>query len=96
MPACTCGSSGGTSTTRNNYLSAATQDSYNLERYDFGRGPNAALFNIGANSALGGGMGHRLDVAVGRVVENEDLGHGLLPVSEGRDQRPRKITASSE
>lgn len=51
------GSSGGTSTTRNNYLSAATQDSYNLERYDFGRGPNAALFNIGANSALGGGMG---------------------------------------
>jgi outer membrane receptor protein involved in Fe transport len=51
------GSSGGTSTTRNNYLSAAIQDSYNLERYDFGRGPNAALFNIGANSALGGGMG---------------------------------------
>lgn len=51
------GSAGGTATTRNNYLSAATQDSYNLERYDFGRGPNAALFNIGANSALGGGMG---------------------------------------
>ncbi|MBL9187362.1 MAG: hypothetical protein JNK23_07795 [Opitutaceae bacterium] len=51
------GSSGGTTTTRNNYLSAATQDSYNLERYDFGRGPNAALFNVGANSSLGGGMG---------------------------------------
>lgn len=51
------GSSGGTATTRNNYLSAATQDSYSMERYDFGRGPNAALFNIGANSALGGGMG---------------------------------------
>jgi len=51
------GSSGGTATTRNNYLSASTQDSYNLERYDSGRGPNAALFNIGANSALGGGFG---------------------------------------
>lgn len=51
------GSSGGTATTRNNYLSAAVQDSYNLERYDFGRGPNAALFSVGANSALGGGMG---------------------------------------
>lgn len=51
------GSTGGTATTRNNYLSAATQDSYSMERYDFGRGPNAALFNIGASTALGGGMG---------------------------------------
>lgn len=41
---------------RNNYLSAGTQDSYALERYDFGRGPNAALFNVGANTALGGGQ----------------------------------------
>lgn len=43
---------------RNGYLTAATLDSYNLERYDFGRGPNAALFNIGTNNnALAGGMG---------------------------------------
>jgi len=51
------GSSGGTSTTLNNHLNPATQDAYKLERYDFGRGPNAALFSVGANSALGGGMG---------------------------------------
>ncbi len=42
---------------RNNYLSAGTLDSYALERYDFSRGPNAALFSIGGNTALGGGMG---------------------------------------
>ncbi len=42
---------------RNNYLTAGLVDSYAVERYDFGRGPNAALFNIGANSTLGGGMG---------------------------------------
>ncbi|WP_414660373.1 hypothetical protein [Horticoccus sp. 23ND18S-11] len=42
---------------RNNYLSAGTLDSYALERYDISRGPNAALFSVGANTALGGGMG---------------------------------------
>ncbi|MES2694867.1 MAG: hypothetical protein V4773_15445 [Verrucomicrobiota bacterium] len=42
---------------RNNYLSSGTLDSYALERYDFSRGPNAALFSIGSNTALGGGMG---------------------------------------
>lgn len=42
---------------RNNYLTAGTLDSYSLERYDFGRGPNAALFNIGGGNALGGGLG---------------------------------------
>lgn len=42
---------------RNNYLSSGTLDSYSLERYDFSRGPNAALFSIGGNTALGGGMG---------------------------------------
>ncbi len=51
------GGGGGTLSTRNNYLNAATQDSYNLERYDFGRGPNAALFNVGSGSAIGGGLG---------------------------------------
>ena len=42
---------------RNNYLTSGTLDSYSLERYDFGRGPNAALFNIGGGNALGGGLG---------------------------------------
>ncbi len=42
---------------RNNYLTGGILDAYSLERYDFGRGPNAALFNIGSGSALGGGMG---------------------------------------
>lgn len=42
---------------RNNYLSAGTLDSYNLERYDFSRGPNAGLFSIGTNTALGGNVG---------------------------------------
>ncbi len=43
--------------TRNNYLTGGLNDSYALERYEFGRGPNAALFNIGANSSLTGGLG---------------------------------------
>lgn len=42
---------------RNNYLSAGTLDSYSLDRYEISRGPNAALFSIGGNTALGGGMG---------------------------------------
>ncbi len=50
------GSGAGTVTSRNNYLSSSTQDSYNMERYDFGRGPNAAIFNIGG-SPLGGALG---------------------------------------
>jgi len=41
---------------RNFFLNAGTNDAYNVERIDFGRGPNAVLFNVGANSALGGGI----------------------------------------
>ena len=29
---------------------------YNVDRVDFGRGPNAVFFNVGANSVLGGGI----------------------------------------
>ena len=42
---------------RNNYLTAATLDSYAMGSYEFSRGPNAALFGIGGNTALGGSMG---------------------------------------
>jgi outer membrane receptor for ferric coprogen and ferric-rhodotorulic acid len=42
---------------RNNYLTNGLLESYALERYEFGRGPNAALFNIGAGSSLAGGLG---------------------------------------
>ena len=42
---------------RNNYLTGGLLESYAVEQYEFGRGPNAALFNIGASSALSGGMG---------------------------------------
>jgi hypothetical protein len=41
---------------RNYFLNASTNDAYNVERIDFGRGPNAVLFNVGANSVLGGGI----------------------------------------
>jgi hypothetical protein len=41
---------------RNFFTTAATGDTYNTERIDFGRGPNAVLFNTGANSVLGGGI----------------------------------------
>ncbi|PTX92344.1 hypothetical protein [Opitutus sp. ER46] len=44
---------------RNFSFSASIMDSYNLERYEFGRGPNAGLFNItnGSNdNPLGGGI----------------------------------------
>ena len=42
---------------RNNYLTNGLLESYALDRYEFGRGPNAALFNIGAQSSLSGGLG---------------------------------------
>ena len=42
---------------RNNYLTAATLDSYAMGSYEFSRGPNAALFGIGGGTALGGSMG---------------------------------------
>ena len=42
---------------RNNYITYGLLDSYSIERYEFGRGPNAALFNIGAQSSLTGGLG---------------------------------------
>lgn len=41
---------------RNFFLNSGTNDAYNIERIDFGRGPNAVLFNVGANNALGGGI----------------------------------------
>lgn len=44
---------------RNFAFSASIMDSYNLERYEFGRGPNAGLFNInnGSNeNPLAGGI----------------------------------------
>lgn len=41
---------------RNFFLTAGITDTYNIERIDFGRGPNAVLFNVGANEALGGGI----------------------------------------
>ena len=41
---------------RNFFLTAGLSDTYNVERIDFGRGPNAVLFNVGANEALGGGI----------------------------------------
>ncbi len=41
---------------RNYFLNAGTNDAYNVERIDFGRGPNAVLFNVGANNVLGGGI----------------------------------------
>lgn len=41
---------------RNFFTTAATVDTYNTERIDLGRGPNAVLFNTGANSVLGGGI----------------------------------------
>jgi hypothetical protein len=42
---------------RNGYLTASVLQSYAMERYDFGRGPNAALFNVGSASTVTGGMG---------------------------------------
>lgn len=42
---------------RNGYLTAGILDSYSMERFDFGRGPNAALFNVGSGSTVTGGMG---------------------------------------
>lgn len=41
---------------RNFFLTAGIGDTYNVERIDFGRGPNGVLFNVGANDALGGGI----------------------------------------
>jgi outer membrane receptor for ferric coprogen and ferric-rhodotorulic acid len=41
---------------RNFFLTAGIGDTYNIERIDFGRGPNAVLFNVGANNVLGGGI----------------------------------------
>ncbi|PTY04989.1 hypothetical protein DB347_20075 [Opitutaceae bacterium EW11] len=41
---------------RNFFLTGGLSDTYNVERIDFGRGPNAVFFNVGANDALGGGI----------------------------------------
>ncbi len=41
---------------RNFFVTAGIEDTYNVDRIDFGRGPNAVLFNTGANDALGGGI----------------------------------------
>jgi len=41
---------------RNFFLNAGIGDTYNVERIDFGRGPNAVLFSVGSNDVLGGGI----------------------------------------
>jgi hypothetical protein len=41
---------------RNFFATAGIGDTYNTERIDFGRGPNAVLFNTGASDVLGGGI----------------------------------------
>ena len=41
---------------RNFFSTASIGDTYNTERIDFGRGPNAVLFNTGASDVLGGGI----------------------------------------
>lgn len=41
---------------RNFFTTASISDTYNTERIDFGRGPNAVLFNTGASDVLGGGI----------------------------------------
>ena len=58
---------------RNYFLTAGLSDSYNTERVDFGRGPNAVLFNVGANTALGGGVSlqtkqARTDKRIGEIA----------------------------
>lgn len=61
---------------RNFFLTASVSDSYSVERIDFGRGPNAVLFNVGANSVLGGGISTQTKQArVGR-----DFGEVALTV----------------
>ncbi|HEY8993542.1 MAG TPA: hypothetical protein VIM71_02555 [Lacunisphaera sp.] len=41
---------------RNYFLNSGIGDTYNVERIDFGRGPNAVLFSVGSNNVLGGGI----------------------------------------
>ena len=41
---------------RNFFTTASIGDTYNTDRIDFGRGPNAVLFNTGASDVLGGGI----------------------------------------
>jgi hypothetical protein len=41
---------------RNFFLNPGIGDTYNVERIDFGRGPNAVLFSVGSNDVLGGGI----------------------------------------
>jgi outer membrane receptor protein involved in Fe transport len=49
------GAASGTGTQRNSFQTAnQINDSYNVESFDFGRGPNAALFGAGSG---GGGLG---------------------------------------
>jgi hypothetical protein len=74
---------------RNFFTTAATADTYNTERIDFGRGPNAVLFNTGANSVLGGGISSqtkraRLDRSfdtIGLTVGSWDYYRGTLDVN---------------
>jgi hypothetical protein len=37
-------------------------------------------FGAGAARALGDGIGHRREVAVGRIIENQNLGHDAIPL----------------
>jgi hypothetical protein len=41
---------------RNYFLNSGIGDTYNVDRIDFGRGPNAVLFSVGSNNVLGGGI----------------------------------------
>jgi hypothetical protein len=74
---------------RNFFLNAGINDTYNIERIDFGRGPNAVLFNVGANDALGGGIStqgkrartDRNTLALGFTVGSWDYYRSTLDVN---------------
>jgi len=74
---------------RNFFLTGGLGDTYNIERIDFGRGPNAVLFNVGANDALGGGIstvGKRARTdrnfdTIGLTVGSWDYYRGTLDVN---------------
>lgn len=74
---------------RNFFLTGGFGDAYNIDRIDFGRGPNAVLFNVGANSVLGGGISTqgkraRLDknfVTIGALVGSWDYYRGTIDVN---------------
>ncbi|HEU5080954.1 MAG TPA: TonB-dependent receptor plug domain-containing protein [Opitutaceae bacterium] len=80
---------------RNFFLTGGLGDTYNIERIDFGRGPNAVLFNVGANSVLGGGISTqgkraRLDrnfTTVGFIVGSWDYYRGTVDTNQVLNDR---------